>query len=133
MGLYPPSLTPGDKIPTSLQESQSLGAADPPFNVRDSTKVNTELGDYPLPFALTAIPIFNFEKNHIGETRGEGCPIVNKKFNEGRSDPTRYTEFKAIYKQNRDSIGKALDLPQHVIDEASFVDLYRYSDFITCK
>ena len=74
--MYPPGEGGAGELPESLVAD--LGPANPPFNVRDSKKVNKELGSNPLPHGFTVIPVMTLNYANINDFRTESCPIVNE-------------------------------------------------------
>ena len=132
MGLYPPGTSGAEKIPTKLQ-SGDLGPASPPFKVRDSWSINSELGEDALPNGFTAVPLMNVEANNPFSIRNEGCPIVDQFDIETRSNPATFSAYAEMTERLKEPIAKALELPEELMKDAGFIQNQDYTDIITCK
>ena len=64
-------------MPVNLQ-SGDLGAAAPPFKVRDAQAINSSLDADALPHGFTAVPVMNVEKGNPISFRTSGCARIHE-------------------------------------------------------
>merc|ERR1712051_240248 len=117
--MYPPAEGGAGQLPKELLTD--LGHANPPFNIRDTNKVNQELGSDALPHGFTAIPVMTFDRYNINDIRTDNCPFINDEFNRnyysGGEDP--FAEHLTKLEPIRKPLGIALELPEEFVQKAS--------------
>ena len=92
MGLYPPGH--GNHLTKPMIDAVTNGVAQPPFKVRDSQKINTELGSDALPYGFAAVPISVFNNDDIhDDVSYDGCPFIEDEKNARIDDDAVFADY----------------------------------------
>lgn len=91
------------------------------MKIRDSRRINKELGSNALPHGFVSGPIMTFKTSFILDDIGfEGCPYVNDTKNARRYSSANYINYWWIADSVREPLGKALGIPESRMVEHDF-------------
>ena len=133
LGLYPPS----DKSPLlSEPQKQALqdgGVAAPPFGVRNSAEINSEVGDTALPNGFAAIDIFMFNNYDINDdVYNQGCPFITDTEKAGLDDDAIFAPYDWMKAADRAPIKATFDLTDEYLDSQNYHHFERLTDTAVC-
>ena len=92
-------------------DSLSKGVGMPPFKVRESAKINADLGFAALPNDFTAIPILTFMNHDINnDVDDDGCSWIRETIAPRLDCPAIWDNYEYMRADTRDSVKKSLNL-----------------------
>ena len=78
-----------------MQENLRNNVAMPPFAVRNGEKINSELGDLPLPNGYVQVDIKVFNNHDINDdVSTDGCKYINSVRDLRENDPSIWAKYK---------------------------------------
>ena len=111
MGLYPPEQNLSEKITPAMQENLRNNVAMPPFAVRNGEKINSELGDLPLPNGYVQVDIKVFNNHDINDdVSTDGCKYINSVRDLRENDPSIWAKYKWMQQDTEGPIEVALNV-----------------------
>lgn len=105
----------------------------PPMNVRNAETINSDLSNKALPYAYISNPGYNFmNPTTLDDVSYSGCRYVSETVAALRENNPEYVTYAYLADDIRQPVADALELPIETVNEASFYDMYHYTDAIRC-
>ena len=128
IGLY----LPGEANTDTLKLAD-LGVAAPPFTVRNAPELSAELGDWALPFGFVQVPLMNERIGALEDILTESCPKYEQIYKGVFQDPGFVARMEGLAQVFREPLGRALEIPAEIHENASYEDLAFWSDLLVAK
>ena len=131
MGLYPPGEGAALKLSSKQVAALASGKGMPPMSIRNTAKINTDLGFSALPFDFVSVPIATYMTSTMEDELSSGaCKYVSKTTSarDSSSDDDLYSDYWFIADAAKQPLADALEIDYAEIAGATFHDVYHYAD-----